>query len=77
MIYVLIKFPNGIYKNHNISKKIQKICNNIKDFNSPNVENILNDSDITVLQKNYNYLFWSILATGTVLVTMNISSNTQ
>ena len=36
------------------------------------VDNILNDSDIVVLQKNYNYLFWSILATGAVLVTMNI-----
>ena len=34
---------------------------------------ILNDSDIVVLQKNYSYLFWTILATGTVLVTMNIA----
>ena len=34
--------------------------------------NILNDSDIVVLQKNYEYLFWSILAAGTVLVSMNI-----
>jgi len=39
---------------------------------STNVENILRDSDIVVLQKNYDYLFWSILATGTVLVAMNI-----
>jgi hypothetical protein len=37
-----------------------------------NIDNILMDSDIVVLQKNYNYLFWSILATGTVLVAMNI-----
>ena len=49
-----------------------RIKNNIKNINSGNIENILKDSDITVLQKNYNYLFWSILATGTVLVTMNI-----
>ena len=34
---------------------------------------ILDDSDIVVLQKNYSYLFWTILATGTVLVTMNIA----
>ena len=39
---------------------------------STNVENILRDSDIVVLQKNYEYLFWSILATGSVLVAMNI-----
>jgi len=44
----------------------------IQNFNTSNVDNILNDSDITVLQRNYNYLFWSILATGTVLVSMNI-----
>jgi hypothetical protein len=43
----------------------------IKNF-STNVERILSDSDIVVLQKNYDYLFWSILAAGTVLITMNI-----
>jgi len=37
-----------------------------------NADNILSDSDIVVLQKNYEYLFWSILATGSVLVAMNI-----
>jgi hypothetical protein len=36
------------------------------------VNNILEDSDIIVLQKNYDYLFWSILAAGSVLVAMNI-----
>lgn len=51
------------------------ITNNIKKTDSTNIENILKDSDITVLQKNYDYLFWSILATGTVLVTMNIVKN--
>jgi hypothetical protein len=38
-----------------------------------NIDNILNDSDIVILQKNYNYLFWSILAAGTVLVSMNLA----
>jgi hypothetical protein len=37
-----------------------------------NVDLILNDSDIVALQKNYDYLFWTILATGTVLVAINI-----
>jgi hypothetical protein len=53
-------------------KDFKNTNTNIKNFNSTNIENILNDSDITVLQKNYDYLFWSILAAGTVLVTMNI-----
>jgi hypothetical protein len=58
-------------------KDFEKTKDNIKNFNAANVENILNDSDITVLQKNYDYLFWSILAAGTVLVTMNISKTQQ
>lgn len=37
------------------------------------LQNILKDSDITVLKQNYEYLFWSILAAGTVLITMNIT----
>jgi hypothetical protein len=43
----------------------------IKGFNTQ-FERILDESDIVVLQKNYEYLFWTILATGAVLVTMNI-----
>jgi hypothetical protein len=42
---------------------------------STSIENILSDSDIVVLQKNYDYLFWSILATGTVVVAMNVVKN--
>jgi hypothetical protein len=53
-------------------KDFEKTNTTIKSFNT-NIENILNDSDITVLQKNYDYLFWSILAAGAVLVTMNIA----
>ena len=37
-----------------------------------NITGIVHDSDINVLKENYNYLFWSILAVGTVLVSMNI-----
>jgi hypothetical protein len=76
------KFSSGTDLLNNQSKKnmeglgdylkdFEKTNTNIKNFNT-NIENILSDSDITVLQKNYDYLFWSILATGAVLVTMNI-----
>jgi outer membrane murein-binding lipoprotein Lpp len=59
-------------------KGIKTYLNNIKNANlkivgfDTNVENILKDSDIVVLQKNYDYLFWSILAAGTVLIAMNV-----
>lgn len=52
---------------------IQGIDNRIHHFDT-NYENILKDSDIVVLQKNYDYLFWTILACGTLLVSMNIIS---
>ena len=51
---------------------LNEINNKINNFDT-NYENILNDSDIIVLQKNYNYLFWSILAAGSVLLAMNIN----
>jgi len=50
---------------------IQGIDNRIHHFDT-SFENILKDSDIVVLQKNYDYLFWTILACGTLLVSMNI-----
>jgi hypothetical protein len=59
-------------------KGTQQYLNEFKSTNdkittfSTNVPNILRDSDIVVLQKNYDYLFWSILAAGTVLVAMNV-----
>lgn len=56
-------------------KDLNKTNENIiglTNYNSNGVNNILNDSDIVVLQKNYNYLFWSILTTATVLVSINI-----
>jgi len=51
---------------------LDKTNTKLKHFNG-NVDNILNDSDIVILQKNYSYLFWSILAIGTVLVSMNLA----
>ena len=55
----------------NYLQGINKTNNKIKNFDT-NIENILNDSDIVVLKQNYDYLFWSILATGSVLIAINI-----
>ena len=52
-------------------KDIKSTNDKIKHFDT-NTDNILNDSDIVVLQKNYDYLFWSIIATTTVIISMNI-----
>jgi hypothetical protein len=59
----------------NIANYLNEYKNtNAKIKNSAsNVTGIVNDSNINVLKENYNYYFWSILAVGTVLVTMNIT----
>lgn len=56
----------------NYLKNLNKANKQINGFNT-HIDRILDDSDIVALQKNYDYLFWSILAAGTVLVTMNIA----
>lgn len=43
--------------------------------NTHTYQGILNDSDIVVLQKNYSYFLWSILALGVVITTLNIIRN--
>ena len=55
----------------NLTDVNKNIINTTKQ-NDGNLQNILSDSDIVVLQKNYSYLVWSILAAGAVLITMNI-----
>ena len=52
-------------------EETNKIRDRIKLFDH-NYENVLNDSDIVVLQRNYDYMFWSILAIGSVLVAINV-----
>lgn len=60
----------GDYMNH--YREMNKKVNN---YNQMNMENIVHDSELNVLRDNYKYLFWSILAAGTVLVTMKISEH--
>ena len=60
----------------NYVNELNQTKNIIDNMNTElKINNILNDSDIVVLQKNYSYLFWSILAVGVVLLSMNIVKN--
>jgi hypothetical protein len=38
-----------------------------------NLENILKDSNLNVLHENYNYILWTSLALGTLLITLNVA----
>ena len=51
-------------------KKISAI-QNVKDTN---LDNMVEDTDLIVLQENYKYLCWSILAAASVLVFVNVSN---
>jgi hypothetical protein len=62
----------GIYDYANTINTTNKKIIGIAEQTSGNIENILKDSDIVILQRNYDYLFWSILAAGTVLLAMNV-----
>ena len=41
------------------------------DINMNDVNSMLSDSDITILQSNYSYIMWSVLAVGLLSVTVN------
>lgn len=67
----------GIYDYANTINTTNKKIIDVAGQTSGNVQNILKDSDIVILQKNYDYLFWSILAAGTVLLAMNVTKNNK
>lgn len=76
------KFENGTVSAQEQAKKnVEGIQEYLTGLDKTNVkvtnfdttfERVLTDSDINILKENYNYLFWSILAAGTVIVSMNV-----
>jgi len=55
-----------------IAKNNDNIDNIKKNANANILDNILNDSDIVVLQRNSNYLFISVLAVAAILVSVYV-----
>lgn len=76
-------FKKNILEYENISEKLGNDIQNLEINKKNNIEGMqnlsiddidgmLNDSDLIVLQQNYSYFLWSILAVGTVAATINI-----
>jgi hypothetical protein len=70
------EFNKSIAMYKSINNKLQG--NNIegmasmdKRLSMNDINGMLSDSDLTVLQENYSYMLWSILAIGIVIVTIN------
>jgi hypothetical protein len=67
---------NNNNKNTNLNKKegmrsIDPSANSTKMLTMNDVNSMLSDTDIRVLQENYSYIFWSILAVGLLTITVN------
>ena len=65
------------YKNNNIKitqeLDLQSNNNNIEGMHNMNdINGMLSDTDLIVLQANYKYIMWSILAVGLLTITINV-----
>jgi hypothetical protein len=68
--------------NNQLSSNKTNFTNSANDFNAitsmdqsaqlNNINGIVKDTDIVVLQENYRYLVWSILAVGVVSLSLNV-----
>lgn len=71
------QFKKKIDEYKNITYKLNKSTekqsnNNIEEMTNMNdINGMLTDSDLIVLQENYKYILWSILAVGTLTIAMN------
>lgn len=63
-------FYDNIKEIDSNKKKIERL-----EKNMPNVDNMLNDTNIVVLQENYSYLLWSILALATVIIGVKLKNS--
>ena len=53
--------------------KLNMLNQQIKN-STTGIDGILNDSNIVVLQQSYNYMFWSTLAVGALLISINMKN---
>jgi hypothetical protein len=71
------KFKKDLEEYNLINLRIKKL-NNIEGMrnltNSNNLNGMIKDSDLRVLQSNYSYTLWSMLAVGLLTITVNTMS---
>jgi len=63
---------NPMPLNSNNNKKNMK--EGMQNLNMSDVNGMLADTDIIILQENYSYVLWSVLAVGLLTVTINMMS---
>ena len=70
------QFKKDIQKYKLTNEKIKYELSNIEgmtnmNMNMNDLNGMLSDSDIRILQANYSYIMWSILAIGILTITIN------
>ena len=64
------KSVNSQLTNTNINTQGKK--EGMQNLSTNDVNGMLEETDLRVLQENYGYIFWSILAVGLLTVTVNV-----
>ena len=65
-----LNLPGKFQSNVNIKEGMENIDVKKYGLTMNDVNSMLSDTDIRVLQENYSYIFWSILAVGLITVTI-------
>jgi hypothetical protein len=58
-------------QSHSIVEGMSNLIGPNKNLNLNDIDSMLSDTDIRVLQENYSYIFWSILAVGVLTITVS------
>jgi len=66
------KTKNELVKNMDKYKKINEDFSKESAIYAVNINGVLSETDQQVLEQNYNYMFWSILAIGIIIIIMNM-----
>jgi hypothetical protein len=62
---------NNVSQGQNNIRTIDSSSNSDKILTMNDINSMLSDTDIRVLQENYSYIFWSIVAVGLLTITVN------
>jgi hypothetical protein len=78
-----VQFKKDIEKYNNINMQIRKELElqsngNIEGMmNMNDINGMLSNTDIVVLEENYKYIFWGVLAIGIVTITVNLMNKNK
>ena len=78
-----VQFKKDVEKYNNINMQIRQELelqsnNNIEGMiNMNDINGMLSNTDIIVLEENYKYIFWGVLAIGIVTITVNLMNKNK